>query len=246
MDNKKEQKQSQSEIIAGIAKSLNQRRMSKGLSLIEASRSLKIRVPLLKDLEKGNWDQIPGGVYLIGFLRQYAQFLGLDPDKLLAPYVRLTSEPIIDEDEQPQSTAEQDHQTRVMWISAGLGVLFILGFVKFLSVDSSEKGGHKAPKTTVAALEEPVTKKIEESKTEENALPEHTLEVFTPYPLWLGVEAEDGHFEGFIPEGSTWSWSAGGNFAIRLGHTRELVVHFDGVKVPINEDQKRVFLPHDN
>src|SRR5687768_403805 len=79
--------QSRAELIRHVAKTLEERRKLRGLTIEKVSQTLKIRLPYLQAMEKGEWDQLPGEVYVRGFMKRYATFLGLDPEKLMAPYI---------------------------------------------------------------------------------------------------------------------------------------------------------------
>lgn len=61
-------------------------RQEEGLSLIEVSQMTRIRLDYLSFLEKGQYDQLPGEVYVRNFLKQYAQALKVDPNKVLSLY----------------------------------------------------------------------------------------------------------------------------------------------------------------
>jgi cytoskeletal protein RodZ len=63
-------------------------RQSKGIELERAARDTKIRGRYLSALESGEFRELPGAVYTKGFLRNYAQYLGLDPDVVVAHYKR--------------------------------------------------------------------------------------------------------------------------------------------------------------
>src|SRR5262245_4350118 len=58
-------------------------RERKGVDLYRAERDTKIRARHLAALESGDYAELPGAVYTKGFLRNYALYLGLDPDDLL-------------------------------------------------------------------------------------------------------------------------------------------------------------------
>jgi len=62
---------------------LRESREQLGLTLEEVERSIRIRKMRLEALERGDFDSLPSRVQALGFLRNYADFLGLDPDKLL-------------------------------------------------------------------------------------------------------------------------------------------------------------------
>lgn len=69
-----------------IGSQLKQAREAKGLSLAQAEEETKIRRKYLAALEQGLVDELPGEVYLKGFLRSYANFLGLDGAGLVEQY----------------------------------------------------------------------------------------------------------------------------------------------------------------
>jgi cytoskeletal protein RodZ len=58
-------------------------RERKGVDLYRAERDTKIRVRHLAALERGDYRELPGAVYTKGFLRNYALYLGLDPDDVI-------------------------------------------------------------------------------------------------------------------------------------------------------------------
>ena len=58
-------------------------REQKGVDLLRAERDTKIRARYLAALERGDYRELPGAVYTKGFLRNYALYLGLDPDARL-------------------------------------------------------------------------------------------------------------------------------------------------------------------
>jgi cytoskeletal protein RodZ len=59
-------------------------RERKGVDLYRAERDTKIRAKFLAALEHGDFRDLPGAVYTKGFLRNYAIYLGLDPEAVLA------------------------------------------------------------------------------------------------------------------------------------------------------------------
>ena len=58
-------------------------REQKGVDIYRAERDTKIRVRYLQALEAGDYGELPGAVYTKGFLRNYALYLGLDPDEVV-------------------------------------------------------------------------------------------------------------------------------------------------------------------
>lgn len=65
-------------LICEVGIKLEKARQDKGLSKEQVLKELKFNVSFLDALESGEWSQMPGEVYALGFLRQYAELLGLD------------------------------------------------------------------------------------------------------------------------------------------------------------------------
>lgn len=63
-------------------------RERKGVDLYRAERDTKIRARYLGALERGEYGELPGDVYTKGFLRNYALYLGLDPEEVVAQWRR--------------------------------------------------------------------------------------------------------------------------------------------------------------
>ncbi len=61
-------------------------RTRSGKTIDDATRETKIAKKYLNAIENENFDIFPGETYLIGFLRNYAQFLGLDSDEMVLKY----------------------------------------------------------------------------------------------------------------------------------------------------------------
>jgi len=71
------------------------KRKELSLSLKEVENATSIRVNHLESIEEGRDDDFLSPVYMLGFMRQYATFLGLDGDKLLEEHpeaVKLTQD----------------------------------------------------------------------------------------------------------------------------------------------------------
>jgi len=76
---------------------LRQARQERNLSLEQAAEGTRIRVHYLEALETGDFSRLPSKAQARGFLRAYAGFLNLDPERLLG----------IPEDEIEEPTVEQ-------------------------------------------------------------------------------------------------------------------------------------------
>jgi cytoskeleton protein RodZ len=65
-----------------IGRFLEQKRKERGLSLEEVEQATKIRKRYLTGLERANYSILPDAVYARGFLKTYANYLGLDGEAL--------------------------------------------------------------------------------------------------------------------------------------------------------------------
>ena len=61
-----------------ISDLLRETRQSHDLNLADVAHALNIRRPYLEAMESGRYDQLPGSTYAVGFVRAYANYLGLD------------------------------------------------------------------------------------------------------------------------------------------------------------------------
>jgi cytoskeletal protein RodZ len=66
----------------GIGSMLEQARKDRGLSLSEVEQATKIRKRYLQGLERDDYAALPDAIYARGFLKTYANFLGLDGEHL--------------------------------------------------------------------------------------------------------------------------------------------------------------------
>ncbi|WP_226893518.1 helix-turn-helix domain-containing protein [Nisaea sediminum] len=65
---------------------LQRGRMERDLSLQDVAQQLRIQRSYLQALETGDFDNLPGLTYAIGYVRSYSQLVGLDADKMIADF----------------------------------------------------------------------------------------------------------------------------------------------------------------
>lgn len=69
-----------------IGPSLREARARRGLSPADVHKAIRIRERYLTALEEERWEMLPGDAYTKGFLRTYAEFLGLDGQLYIDEY----------------------------------------------------------------------------------------------------------------------------------------------------------------
>lgn len=67
---------------------LRKKRERKKLNLDQVEKAIKIKKKFLKFLEKDDFRKLPSETYARGFVKNYAEFLGLSSDKVLAVFRR--------------------------------------------------------------------------------------------------------------------------------------------------------------
>ncbi len=92
-----------------IGSSLREARTRQGLDFNEMEFRTKVRAKYLRALEAEQFDQLPGHTYIKGFLRTYADSLGMDGQLYVDEY---NSRFVTGEDEQPLQTRRVPTQSR--------------------------------------------------------------------------------------------------------------------------------------
>ena len=67
-------------------------RQTNGISLEEIARHTKLKITTLQAIEDANFDVLPGGIYNISYIRQYARAIGVDEGSLVSMYQALRPE----------------------------------------------------------------------------------------------------------------------------------------------------------
>jgi cytoskeleton protein RodZ len=143
-----------------IGEVLKRTRSRRKLDIRTVELEIKIRTKYLRALENEEWETLPGPAYAKGFLRTYAQFLGLDGDALVDEY-RRSVESSLGAD-QPQHFAEPVLERRVrpgqeprgprvvratligtLTVLATVGAIALIGFVVIGLTGDSGSGHHR-------------------------------------------------------------------------------------------------------
>lgn len=67
----------------GVGQLLRETREKLGHSLPAVATALRIRQPYLQAIEAGRYQDLPGSAYAVGFVRSYADYLGLDGNEIV-------------------------------------------------------------------------------------------------------------------------------------------------------------------
>jgi cytoskeletal protein RodZ len=72
----------------GLGEKLAKKRISLGLDYKDIEKAIRVRAKHIEAIENGRYDTLPPDVYVRGFVRSYANFLKLDPSKVMKLYER--------------------------------------------------------------------------------------------------------------------------------------------------------------
>jgi cytoskeleton protein RodZ len=133
-----------------IGNSLKEARTRAGLDIRTVEEQTKIRTRYLRALEAEEWSVLPGHAYVKGFLRTYANLLGLDADALVDEYRRTVEGPQASPVPLGECVLETRRRLREpgmprggprRGLVVGALVLVIVGILLVLGLTSSEDEG---------------------------------------------------------------------------------------------------------
>jgi cytoskeletal protein RodZ len=132
-----------------IGGSLRTARQHRQLQLSEVERATNIRVKYLEALEEERFDVLPGTAYAKGFLRTYADFLGLDGSRFVDEFNERFAQ-----EELPEASPPVLVQTPRRLLSARLVAIPVVVAIGLLVWQLASGGGHAQHPT---AFTPPVT-----------------------------------------------------------------------------------------
>jgi cytoskeletal protein RodZ len=66
---------------------LRRERELREISLREVAEATKVNIRYLEAMERDDFEHLPGGVFNRGFVRAYAQYIGVDPEAMVNSYL---------------------------------------------------------------------------------------------------------------------------------------------------------------
>lgn len=220
--------------MAALGERFRAARESRGLTLSDVAEHIRIRSVYLAAIEEEQWGAIGAPVYIRGFLRTYARYLGIDPEEAVSEFnassgaAALAAEPLTRE-----FSARQDAGlSPIIWVASVVAVLLVaLVIYNYFSlrhapaapvaVESSSPNAPSAAPSAAGAIAsaEPVLKA-------DRTLTLHLLGV-----SWLRVTV-DGNvsIEGTFPAGTSKTFH-GAKAVLRVGNAGGVEVTVDGKAV---------------
>ncbi|MFO8041573.1 MAG: helix-turn-helix domain-containing protein [Alkalispirochaeta sp.] len=113
-------------------------RNDKGVSIEQAARDTHIAKRFIEAMEQEDFDEFPGEAYLLGFLRNYAGYLGLSAEEVVTLYhnIRIQEQPapideLLDRTPSPKLLPRILMGVLIVAVVAGVTMLFVTGVISF-------------------------------------------------------------------------------------------------------------------
>ncbi len=134
---------------------LRRQRELREISLREIADVTKISIRYLEALERDRFDVLPAPVFARGFLREYARYVGLDPDEVVNSYIS-AQKPIEPEDDpagpmRRRSPRAQRSSMVVLIVAVVVVVAVVAGIAYFVDRQKTGPGREEPPMSAPAA-----------------------------------------------------------------------------------------------
>jgi cytoskeleton protein RodZ len=198
-----------------IGGSLREARLKRGLTPADVQKAIRIRDRYLQALEEERWEVLPGDAYVKGFLRTYADYLGLDGNLYVDEYNNRFAQ-----HEEPQFVPERFARSGPRLGGVGLlrpvavvGVIaaIVAAVAAWQLTRSSGKDTQEAPpvsiKTTTSTHTTPSKPKKKHKHHVSIALPTRAVLVASRGDCWLWIRAGNASgptvYEATLAQGKT-------------------------------------------
>ena len=237
----------QVERLAELGNRLKERRQQQDMTLEDVANRTRIQFRLLQAIEAGKLSDLPEAVYVHGFIRQYANAIGLDGVELANHFPTPSTQ-------MAASRPAWRHLPGAQLRPVHLYALYLVLMVSAVST-LSYVINRSSTSTQLAALEN-LQRSLPTNATAIGPMPPTptlgsvtnvTSPISPSKPVRVGLKLTsqswirvmvDGKvdFEGVLPEGSQRTWSAAKQVVLRAGDAGGVMVSFnDGQAKPMGE-----------
>lgn len=241
-----------------VGEILRSEREKKGLTIKDIEKATSIRALYLSAIEEDNYSIVPGEVYLKGFIRNYANYLGLDSQKIIDVYrqsktpVAETLDPIADTADKhadhtnkagKKDTTEENRNgqtSTIKWGAAVAIVVVLAGFGWWWAEGRSDQNPAQQAKpspTAPAPVPQPAPQApgspapLQQPTAQMPAAAAKPVVISAKYTdsCWTLVKADGKEvYEGIPKVGETLTWEAQTNINIQFGNAGGVEVVYNG------------------
>jgi cytoskeletal protein RodZ len=190
-------------------------RESKGVTLEVIAAATRIRLGLLRDLERDRFNSLPPKVYVSGFIKNYCTFLGVDPRAALEAHNRQTTTPgvkLMPDTGTPIGAGRAVSYRSLLILVAALGVVVLgtnLLYRNYQSPDPSPTPAATSASTMAAAVQTVLPAFNAPSPTVESTANAIVFEAIAEMNVNIQAFVDDKPiFSGFMNPGQRKVWTA--------------------------------------
>lgn len=237
--------------MARLGEMLRAARHDRGVSLAEVEAATKIRHRFLVALEDEDFSSLPETVYVIGILRTYADYLGLDPEQAvlmfreqsgrrdppgLQPETRLLREA------RRNKPRFSPGAVSVVLIVAGLALLLFYGYQQYLRMNevappASAQSAQPSPTVDLVGQLPTPTAPVVGVVPTETPVPTPTVPTGVTIELrvvsadcWVRAIVDDTlEFQGTLKPGDTRTWQGDKSVLLRVGNAGAAEITYNGI-----------------
>ncbi len=211
---------------------LRSQRKIREVPLGEISDATKISVRYLEALEQDRFDVLPASVFAKGFLREYARFVGLDPDEVVNSYLTAQQASLHPESSEDNEAKPSSRERKNTWFLV-IALLVALALIAFLIFWGGSQRGKEQIAPTIAA---PVLPPTPQQPVEENVAPLAALIVTMDFTEDCWVEASvDGRrrISELHVQGESMRLEADQEVRLTLGNSQGVRLEVNGEPYPL-------------
>ncbi len=216
-------------------------REKRGLTVKDIEAATSIRALYISAIENNNFAVVPGEVYLKGFIRNYANYLGLNGQAMVDLYRQQqlpASNTTIEEPEaavnaNPDSSPTGGSATK--WMIVGAAAVILAGGVWWFTSGKEANPNSIQPKQTAPAPVQPQAQVPPQTQAPAQQ-PAKTKPVIVAAKFtaecWAQITVDGKEiFEGIVDSGALRTWEAEQTIVVKLGNAGAAELSYNGQPV---------------
>lgn len=238
-ENKLHLQQEQIEKLEELGSRLRQHRTEQSIALEEVAAKTRIQARLLNAIEEGRLDRLPEPVYIQGFIKRFADALGLNGAELASAFPAGSGIQYMKPSWRHLSAAQlRPIHLYVLYVLLVVGAVSGLSFlvsrsaVQVVDIEDYPEPTEQLPAPSPspeanAQSESEAGQTVVEAEAQE---PNKPVEVGVTLKAqsWLRITADGKtEFEGVLPEGTQQTWVADEKLIVRAGNAGGVMVEFN-------------------
>ena len=219
-----------------VGEILRAERVKKGLTIKDIENAISIRALYIDAIEEGNYGIVPGEVYLKGFIRNYATFLGLDSQQIMEVYRQNKEQsdekapvaPPAETAAAPPAAASDGGFTK--WLAIAVVAAGVVAGFAWWSAGSktTEPPAHKQPEQAAQQPASPAAPR-QSAQPAKSAASKVVITATYNGQCWTQITADGKEiFEGIPKKGESFTWEASNRITAKFGNAGAVDLVYNG------------------